>query len=164
MALEAASGPAAPASSSASSFGPGQELPPLENTEEKEDQTFEEYVGNLFLNNKFSGLETLTLMQKAKDAGTPGLESWSRLGGGGKHPQNAHRDLLRALLKKKDGPNLYWANIPLWDQDSSTSKLESSTFVPLGAREERREEAVCSTPRACFLLPVASCKGHLSET
>ena len=126
MALEAASGPA---SSSASSFGPGQELPPLENTEEKEDQTFEEYVGNLFLNNKFSGLETLTLMQKAKDAGTPGLESWSRLGGGGKHPQNAHRDLLRALLKKKDGPNLYWANIPLWDQDSSTSVLEPLPFL-----------------------------------
>ena len=48
-----------------------------------------------------SGLETLTLTQKAKDAGTPGLESWSRLGGGGKHPQNAHRDLLRALLKKR---------------------------------------------------------------
>ena len=65
---------------------------------------FKEHVAKLFLMNKFSGKETVDLVQKALRAQAKGLTSLARAGGHGTAVQNACRDLTRALLQNSDMP------------------------------------------------------------
>ncbi len=99
-------------------------------------------MASLFLTNKFSGKDTVELIQKARRAGTQGVEEWERLGGGGKHLKNAHRDIMRALLKGKDSPEPYWAPIALWNRDADVlethdmpSLLPHEFFAQVVAKE-----------------------------
>ena len=92
---------------------------------------FQDHIMQLFTQNKFSAPETVALLQKAAKAGTPGMGSFARLAGGGKHMKNAHRDVMRTLLRGASGPSLYWAQVPLWnDEDLVAVPLPLPFLLP----------------------------------
>ena len=72
-------------------------------------------IARLFLGNKFSGPETVELIQRAFAAGAAGLEEIQGAAAQGRCMKNARRDLLRHFLKHTTMPALYWAKVPLWD-------------------------------------------------
>ena len=105
---------------------------------------FKNHLAHLFLKNTFSGPDAVELIQKAYGAGAEGLDELIRAGGAGRHMQNSGRDLMRALLKRCNMPDLYWANIPVWNKD--TQALELLAFPFLLPRE------VCVISMMCVIL------------
>ena len=53
------------------------------------------------------------LVQKAQHAGAQGAEKLAQTGKSGQYPSNVRRDFTRYL--RRGWPNLYYAEIPLWD-------------------------------------------------
>ena len=49
----------------------------------------------------------------AEESGAAGLGQFQRIGGGGRHPGNAQRDLMRALGKPRGSPEFYTSVIPV---------------------------------------------------
>ena len=84
---------------------------------------FRKYVSNLFLKNRFSGAETVKLLGKAHKAGICAVSDLASSGGGGAQMQNATRDLMSKLLRSCDMPELYLADIELYN--TSSDKMES---------------------------------------
>ena len=84
----------------------------------QEEQEFRDYIRGLFLRNKLSGKETVTLVQKANAAGAKGLARMRNAAGGGKHMKNASRDLMAQFLKTPSFPPEYLAEIPLLDKNT----------------------------------------------
>lgn len=77
---------------------------------------FRQHVASLFLQNKFSGADAVQLVTKAQHAGAFGVDDLAKAGGGGKHLQNASRDLLAMLVRNCDWPSVYMAPIPLYNE------------------------------------------------
>ena len=84
----------------------------IETHENEQRNDFRVMVADMFLKNKFSGLETLKLVKAAHGAGACGVSDLSS----GSSAKHAARDLLRKLQGNCSCPSLYWANIPLWDK------------------------------------------------
>ena len=90
---------------------------------------FKNHVARLFLNNKFSGPETVELVQKAFKAGAGGVSGLQRAAKQGEAIKNAARDLKRRLGKDLECPELYWAKIAVWDEDEGCSVLIDFPFI-----------------------------------
>ena len=71
----------------------------------------------------------MELIQKAYGAGAQGLDELTRAGGGGRHMKNSRRDLMRALLKNCNMPDLYWAEVPVWNKDTHALELLPFPFL-----------------------------------
>ena len=66
----------------------------------KDEKEFRDHVARLFLKNKFSAKETVSLVNKASRAGAKGVEDLRVKEQTGKRMGNTHRDLMRRLLRK----------------------------------------------------------------
>ena len=73
--------------------------------------------------------QTIHLIQAAFQAGAAGLDDASRVAGGGRHIQNARRDLIVQFLKGTTFPDVYWTDIPLWNPDTQVLELEPFPFL-----------------------------------
>ena len=89
---------------------------------------FRKVVGNMFLSNRLSALESHDLAAAATEAGAVGSQDLAKCGTSGKHPQNMHRDLLRALLKDVEWPSEYFADVPVLDPDTLEESIVSMPF------------------------------------
>ena len=76
---------------------------------------FRSYLGELFLSNKLSGLDTRELTSRATSAGTRSVKRTAQTGASGRCPGNISRDLMRNLIRNCKMPSLYFADIPVWD-------------------------------------------------
>ena len=76
---------------------------------------FRSYVGELFLSNKLSGLDTRELASRATSAGARSVERTAQTGASGRCPGNISRDLMRNLMRNCKMPSLYFGDIPVWD-------------------------------------------------
>ena len=86
-------------------------------------------IARLFLGNKFSGAETVELIQRAFHAGAAGMDELQGAAAQGRCMQNARRDLLRHFLKHTTMPALYWAKIPLWNDSTLSAEEEWFPFL-----------------------------------
>ena len=105
---------------------------------------FKNHIAHLFLKNRFSGPETVELIQKAYGAHAEGLDELLRAGGAGRHMQNSRRDLMRALLKGCKMPDLYWADIPVWNGNTNALELLPFPFI--------LPHEVCLINKSCVFL------------
>lgn len=90
---------------------------------------FKNHVARLFLRNRFSGPDTVHLIQMAHRAGASGLDEVRSAATSGRHMQNARRDLIRQFLKGTNFPAVYWTDIPLWNRDEQILQLEPFPFL-----------------------------------
>ena len=90
---------------------------------------FKNHVARMFLTHKLSGPETIELIQKAYAANASGLTELSTAAGAGRHLKNARRDLMSQCLKHTTMPDLYWALIPVWNQDKGELELVEFPFL-----------------------------------
>ena len=73
---------------------------------------FRNHVSRLFLKNRFSGAELLTLVKAAETSGTAGIHDLAS----SNSLANAARDVFRKLRKCKNLPEVYWVDdVPLHD-------------------------------------------------
>ena len=91
--------------------------------------SFKNHVARLFLNNKFSGPETVELIQKAFKAGAGGVSGLQRAAKQGEAMKNAARDLKRKFGKDLECPEFYWAKIAVWDEGEGCSVLVDFPFI-----------------------------------
>lgn len=95
----------------------------------KDGKRFKQTMANMFLSNRLSGLETWDVASSATEAGAQGCEHLAKCGTAGQHPQNMHRDMLRALLKDVTWPTEYWAEVPVLDPDTQTEHIVDFPFM-----------------------------------
>ena len=89
------------------------------------DKRFRANLSELFLDNTISADRTLSLLEDAQAAGTRHLNDLARPNpykGKSKFRKNAGRDLRRRLLKGSPWPELYYADIRVWDNASQTEQ------------------------------------------
>lgn len=90
---------------------------------------FRKHLGDYFLSNKLSALQTYDFASAATEAGAIGSEDLVKCGTTGRHPQNMHRDMLRTLLKKSQWPSEYWADVRVLDPDTQQESTVSFPFL-----------------------------------
>ena len=78
-------------------------------------ENLQHVMNELFLCNKLSARDVARVARGGKGSGAEGVDRFAAAGGGGKHPQNAARDLMRALLSKTSMPNTTWFDVPCWN-------------------------------------------------
>eukprot|EP00974_Lingulodinium_polyedra_P061386 5922367-Lingulodinium_polyedra.AAC.1 len=93
--------------SSAAASSSGQQAPSVPQAAEEAGQDFKRHICKLFLENKFSGKETVDLIQKALKANAGGLDSLSRAGGAGSAPPKCQQGPGQAAVAGvRDAPAL----------------------------------------------------------
>ena len=91
----------------ASAMSAGSSRNPAPPAHTLDEVAFKNHVARLFLNNKFSGPETVELVQKAFKAGAGGVSGLQRAAKQGEAMKNAARDLKRKLGKDLECPEPY---------------------------------------------------------
>lgn len=76
---------------------------------------FRHNLADLCMSNDLSGSRAQSLFQDALAAGAAHVADLAAVGSSGKHRGNAHRDLVRRLMKHSSWPKPYWAGIRVWD-------------------------------------------------
>ena len=104
-----------------------------------------EAMSDMFLMNEFSGVKAQSLLKKAAAAGARGVSDLGRAGATGRHPGNCARDVLRALLKAKDMPSLYWAKAILANPTTEAVE-EHNCHSSCPMRFSRGSPARCRLP------------------
>jgi hypothetical protein len=89
---------------------------------------FRNYISELFMENSVPGTTTQKIFQKASGAGAQGSEDLAKCGASGKRKGNAHRDLMRGIMRGCTFPSEYWAYVPILNK--ATQEVEE---VPLPA-------------------------------
>lgn len=89
-----------------------------------EKEWFDE-AGKGLLSGGVSGVALQRLVEKAQAAGAKGAEDLCKAGNSGKLSGNIQRDMLRTLRKGSHWPQLYYADIPVWNV-----KLEKIMMKP----------------------------------
>ena len=90
---------------------------------------FRSLVSDMFLKNECSGHRIQQLCQKAATAGATVVTDLGSAGAGGTRSGNSSRDLLRRILKQRDVPTLYWAQVSLKDPETKDEQQEWLPFV-----------------------------------
>ena len=90
---------------------------------------FRDCMAELFLRNDLPACKAQRVMQQATRAGAAGVEDLARTAASGRQPGNANRDLLKALLKNKPWPPVYWADIPIHDPGTGEDRQASLPFM-----------------------------------
>jgi len=86
-------------------------------------------AGDAFLFGIVSGKRIQRMALKAQRAGAAGDESIARAAASGLHPQNAHRDVTRALRRKTLWPKYYYAKKPVWDETNECMVEKEHAFL-----------------------------------
>ena len=82
-----------------------------------------------FLTNTLSAAQTQNLARATVFAGARGVEDFAKAAGGGQHPKNAHRDLMRAMLKGAVPPDPYFASVPVHCKQTNQRQLADMAFM-----------------------------------
>lgn len=90
---------------------------------------FRKLMGQYFLTNKLSALQTYDLAAAAKDAGVTNSDDIAKCGASGTNPNNVHRDMLRKFLKDTKWPQEYWAPVQVLDPDTNALVTISFPFL-----------------------------------
>lgn len=75
----------------------------------------EDVMSQIFLTNKLSAVDVAKISRGGQTSGATDVNRFAAAGGGGKHPKNMARDLMRALLAKTKMPATTWFEVPCWD-------------------------------------------------
>ena len=92
-------------------------------------EAFKDVVTGFFLDGKLSGRDVALTARAGQNSGASDVSQLAKAGAGGKHPQNACRDLMRQLLKTTSMPELYWQEIPVWDAETGQQEVASMPFL-----------------------------------
>ena len=88
-----------------------------------------EVVRDLFLMNEISGETAHRLAASGHRSGASGVADLAVSGSSGSQKGNLARDILSKLTKTCTGPHLYFADIPVLDVETNTSKLVAFPFL-----------------------------------
>ena len=86
-------------------------------------------AGHGLLSGEVSARSLHRLVQKAQAAGAKGAEKLEKAGNHGKCIRNCSRDMMRTLGKFSHWPALYYATIPIWDDDKQKIVQASHPFL-----------------------------------
>jgi hypothetical protein len=92
-------------------------------------QPFRKALGELFLSNRLSALETHNVAAAAHIEGASSAASLARAGNYGKAPKNLARDIMAQLLKNISMPSLFHWPIPVWNTQTQSQELVSYPFL-----------------------------------
>ena len=92
-------------------------------------EDFKRLLGTLFLNNTLSGPATQQVAAGASRAGATGVAYLAKAGAGGTLAKNAHRDILRSLLRDSEAPPIYTAAVKMHDHHRNMDVLADLPFL-----------------------------------
>lgn len=84
---------------------------------------------DIFLVNKLSARDVARIARGGQTSGAAGVGTFAKAGGGGKHPQNMARDMMRALLKKTTMPETTWFDVRCWCTDTKAQIVVKLPFL-----------------------------------
>ena len=88
-------------------------------------------IADLCLNNDISGARARSVFEDAAVAGAVGVSDLARSGAGGAQPGNAHRDLLRRLMRRSGWPKPYFAKIGVYNlKDQKPAEAMIPLWLP----------------------------------
>ena len=92
-------------------------------------ETMREVTKGFFLESKLSGRDIAALARGARNSGAGDVNDLAKVGAGGRHPQNAARNLMRALLKETDMPPLFHHPVKLWNKETNQQDMITIPFL-----------------------------------
>jgi hypothetical protein len=88
-----------------------------------------EVLKDMFLRNKNSGVDIQKVAHSAEYAGASSIHDVAKAGSYGKFPNNAPRDIMRAMLKGCTMPPIAYFPVPIWDSAGNVRKVEQWPFL-----------------------------------
>lgn len=88
-------------------------------------------IGEFFLANKLSGMDTHKLASGGVHSGATGVSKLASAGNLGSNPKNLCRDIMRELVRGTSAPPLFWFPIPTWNPQTQSKDETDMPFLAI---------------------------------